>query len=123
MSRADLEHAADLLARAVDNATPGPWRDSLVDGNRYRALVSDRPHPDRPNGWGWEYQEGYGGYLVAESLTDQDRRLLAVMRNTSQHLPRLLWAVAAEDPIEVGRHAREIAAAVLATHRPRPGRG
>jgi len=121
MTRSDLEHAAELLARAVDNATPSPWRDSTVDGNRYAALVADRVHPDRPYGWGWDYDEGYGGCLVAESLMPQDRRLLAVMRNLVDHLPGLLVAVAQEDPIQVGEQARAIAAAVLDTHRPRRG--
>lgn len=131
MSRADLQHAAELLDRLVPQTTPAPWRDSSVDGNRYHALVADtcirrcdewatRYDDDAPN-WMSHPHEGYGGCLVAESQTPQDRRLMAVLRNVADALPALLRAVAEENPIEVGQLAREIADAVLATHRPREG--
>lgn len=124
-TRAELEHAAELLARLVPQATPGPWRDSSVDGNRYAALVADtcvRGCTDyrwpRADSRLHHPHDGYGGCLIAESQTQPDRRLMAVMRNVVEHLPGLLEAVAHEDPLEVGLHSRRIADAVLATHRP-----
>lgn len=124
----DLRHAAELLDRLLPQATPAPWRDSSVDGNRYSALVADtctrrcdewlaRYDEPRPN-YITHPHEGYGGCLVAESQTAADRRLMAVMRNVAAHLPDLLRALASEDPIEAGRFAREVADALLETHRP-----
>jgi hypothetical protein len=120
MPRTDLEHAAELLDRLLPQTTPGPWRDSSVDGNRYHALVSPTRHPDKKPGHGWDWDAGYGGCLVAESVVATDRRLLAVLRNVADDLPALLRAVAAEDPIEVGRLTRRIATAITDTHRPAP---
>lgn len=129
MSRADLDHAAELLERLLPDTTPAPWRDSVVDGNRYHALVADTctrrcdewaaRYADGPPEWQSHPHDGYGGCLVAESQHPGDRRLQAVLRNVADALPDLLRAVAAEDPIDVGRIAREIAAAVIATHTPR----
>lgn len=127
-----MEHAADLLDRLVPQATPGPWRDSSVDGNRFRALVSDTcirrcdewaahyGDADQPPSWMSHPHEGYGGCLVGESHFPSDLRLMAVLRNVADHLPDLLRAVAHEDPAETGRLARAIAAAVTDTHRPTP---
>lgn len=120
MSREQLRHAAELLERLLPQTTPGPWRDSAVDGNRYHALVSPQPHPERPAGRGWDYDEGYGGCLVGESMVYTDRRLMAVLRNVADHLPALLEAVAQEDPLEVGQLARRMADSVIATHTPTP---
>lgn len=127
-TRADLEHAAELLGRLVPQATPGPWRDSTVDGNRYAALVADTcirrcdewaaRYADEIPTWQSHPHDGYGGCLIAESQTSHDRRLMAVLRNVADHLPGLLEAVAHEDPIRAGHAARAIADAVLATHRP-----
>jgi hypothetical protein len=76
-----LRRAAERLREVAGKATPGPWRDSTVDGNRYGALVADQPHPDRPNpasgGWGWD--EGYGGCLIGESLMRADRAYIATV--------------------------------------------
>lgn len=132
-TRSDMEHAAELLDRLAQHATPGPWRDSSVDGNRYAALVSDtclrrcdewaaRYVANDPPEWMSHPHDGYGGCLIAESQTPHDRRLMATMRNVSDHLAALLRAVAEEDPIEVGRITRQMADAVLATHRPDPER-
>lgn len=130
MSRAELQHAAELLERLAPQATPGPWRDSSVDGNRYAALVSDvcirrcddwharYGAGDLPE-WMSHPHTGYGGCLIAESQTAPDRRLMAVLRNIADDLPALLRAIAEEDPLEAGRAARSIAGAVLATHQPR----
>lgn len=127
MTRAALAHAAELLERLVPQATPGPWRDSTVDGNRYAALVSDTcirgcdGHAARYADLAYHHpHEGYGGCLIAESQMPQDRRLMAVLRNVADDLPALLRAVA-EDPIEVGEVARRIADAVIQAHRPLPG--
>lgn len=126
MTRADLEHAAELLARLVPQTTPTPWRDGVVDGNRYAALVT--PHcirrcteyrDDHPWMTGHPH-DGYGGCLVAETMHAPDRRLMAVLRNLADELGPLLEAVAAEDVHEVTRRARGIAAAVIETHRPSP---
>ena len=128
MSRADLQHAAELLERLTPQTTPGPWRDSTVDGNRYHALVSDTctRHCDEAaarragtrSAFLGHPHDGYGGCLIAESQTAPDRRLMAVLRNIADDLPTLLRAIADEDPIEAGHAARSIASAVLATHRP-----
>lgn len=127
-TRTDLEHAAELLTRLVPQTTPGPWRDSSVDGNRYAALVADTcirrcdewaaRYPAGPAAWESHPHDGYGGCLIAESQTSHDRRLMAVLRNIADDLPALLEAVAHEDPVQTGHAARAIAAAVLATHRP-----
>lgn len=134
MSRAQLAKAAELLNRLIPNATPAPWRDGSVDGNRYHALtavtcvrgcddyatrLAERYAGDPVPAWVDHHpHEGYGGCLVAESIHADDRRLLAVLRNVADELPGLLQAVAEEDPLEVGLHARRIAAAVIATHTP-----
>ena len=68
--------AAALMRARAEAATPGPWHDGK-GGNRYAALISDKPHPDRVNRRGWEYDEGYGGYLVGESLRAGDRAHIA----------------------------------------------
>jgi hypothetical protein len=135
VSRADLMAAAELLERLLPQVTPGPWRDTSVDGNRYGAVVTDtciRRCDDYAAGLdhlglvAWERElldhhphEGYGGCLVGESHTPCDRRLIAVLRNVADHLPALLESVAAEDPVAAGAAARAIAGAVVATHRPR----
>lgn len=127
MSRPELQHAAELLDRLLPAATPAPWRDGSVDGNRYGALTSPvctrdcdahaarHAHAGLP--WGHPH-DGYGGCLVAESIHPEDRRLLAVLRNVADDLPHLLRAVAEERPAEVGHFARSMATAVLAAHRP-----
>lgn len=113
MSRTHLEHAADELAGLLEHTTPAPWRLSSPGsaGARYRALVGTNG-PARGNFIQADPAnvDAYSGYLVAESCGFADRDLLAAMRNTADHLPDLLRAVAAEDPIEVGRLARIIAA-------------
>lgn len=130
-TRADLERAAELVEDLTPTATPGPWRDSQIDDNRYRALVSDvctRQCDDLHASYAagsdrvWipgHPHEGYGGCLVAESQTAADRRLMAVLRNMVDDLPALLRGVAAEDPAAVGHAARAIAAAVIDTNTPR----
>jgi hypothetical protein len=74
-----LRRAATLMRERAAMATPGPWRNSEVDGNRYAALVADRPHPDRMKNGGWDWDEGYGGCLIGESLMSSDRRYIAAM--------------------------------------------
>lgn len=79
MTRSDvaiLRMAADRLDTLMAGATPGPWRVSLIDGNRYGAVVSDAPHPGRTHG----PDEGYGGYLVVESCAPGDQAFLPVLR-------------------------------------------
>jgi hypothetical protein len=78
MSNVDLlrEAAAKMRERATA-ATPSPWRDSSVDGNRYAALVSDTMPAGRNPGGGWDETEHYGGYLIAESVQPQDRQHIA----------------------------------------------
>lgn len=128
MSRATLEHAAELLGRLVPLSTPAPWVDGSVDGNRYGALVHTGCSRDcdsyaaRHDELGYHFShphDGYGGCLVGESLHAPDRRLLAVLRNVADDLLGLLEAIAHEDPVEVGRLAGRIADAVVATHTPR----
>ncbi|MBT56562.1 MAG: hypothetical protein CMF72_24580 [Mameliella sp.] len=127
-TRDQIEHAAELLRPLTEHATPGPWRDGSVDGNRYAALVSpvcirrcdewaDR-YSGEPPGWTSHPHDGYGGCLVSESQRPEDRRLMAVMRNVAGYLPELLEAVAHEDPIEVGRITRGMAQAIVDTHTP-----
>lgn len=121
--RGDLEHAADELAGLLENTTPAPWRLSTpgTDGARYRALVADNCIRDcdadyvarlagGPEWMRHHPHDGYGGCLVAESISTPDREILAAMRNAAEHLPDLLRAVAHEDPIAVSQHARRIAA-------------
>jgi hypothetical protein len=120
----DLNHAAELLERLLPATTPGPWADTSVNGNRYGALIAVECHrgctaPTTGPDWTRRHpHEGYGGCLVGESIYPEDRRLLAVLRNVADDLPRLLRAVRAEDPIVVGEVARAMAAAVVSTHRP-----
>ena len=74
MSAAELRAAADKLRELAQRATPGPWR----LGN-WAALVADRKHPDRMVGGGWEWDDAYGGCLVAESLMRPDREYFAAV--------------------------------------------
>lgn len=129
MSRADLEHAAELLDRLLPYATAAPWRDSTVDSNRYGALITTGPCVARRGYTCDEYaaahpdighpHDGYGGCLVGESMTHGDRRVMAVMRNVVDLIPDLLRGCAHEDPVEVGTVARMLAAAVIDTHTPK----
>lgn len=73
----ELREAAALMRKRAEAATPSPWRDSAVDGNRYAALVSDIMPTGRKPGGGWDVTEGYGGYLIAESVQAQDREHIA----------------------------------------------
>lgn len=83
MNPEHLQQAATLLRERAKAATPGPWRDSsTVDGVRFGALVADEPHPDRMQGGGWAWDEGYGGCLIAESLMMSDRAYIALMSPT-----------------------------------------
>jgi hypothetical protein len=72
-----LREAVALIRQRAEAATSSPWRDSTVDGNRYAALVSDTMPTGRKPGSGWDDTEGYGGYLIAESLQPQDRQYIA----------------------------------------------
>lgn len=75
MSAADeLRTAATTLRELVQRATPGPWR-----LGKWAALVADRKHPDRMAGGGREWDDAYGGCLVAESLMRPDREYFAAM--------------------------------------------
>lgn len=74
-----LRAAAVRLREVAGAATPGPWRDSGVQGNRYSALVSDTMPTGRPTRGGWDDTEGYGGYLVGESIVAPDRAYIALM--------------------------------------------
>ena len=77
MSAADeLRAAASKLRELAQRATPGPWR---LGSDRWAALVADRKHPDRMVGGGWEWDDAYGGCLVAESLMRPDREYFAAM--------------------------------------------
>ena len=71
---AELRTAASKLRELAQRATPGPWR-----LGRWAALVADRKHPDRMVGGGWEWDDAYGGCLVAESLMRPDREYFAAM--------------------------------------------
>lgn len=70
--------AAVRLRELAGAATPGPWRDSNDNANRYAALVSDTMPAARPSNGGWG-DSGYGGYLVGESITSPDRALIAAL--------------------------------------------
>ena len=76
MSAAELRAAASKLRELAQRATPGPWR---LGSDRWAALVADRKHPDRMVGGGWEWDDAYGGCLVAESLMRPDREYFAAM--------------------------------------------
>ena len=73
---AELRAAASKLRELAQRATPGPWR---LGSDRWAALVADRKHPDRMVGGGWEWDDAYGGCLVAESLMRPDREYFAAM--------------------------------------------
>ena len=73
---AELRAAADKLRELAQRATPRPWR---LGSDRWAALVADRKHPDRMVGGGWEWNDAYGGCLVAESLMRPDREYFAAM--------------------------------------------
>ena len=73
---AECRAAASKLRELAQRATPGPWR---LGSDRWAALVADRKHPDRMVGGGWEWNDAYGGCLVAESLMRPDREYLAAM--------------------------------------------
>ena len=75
MSAAELRAAADKLRELAEDATPGPWR---LGTDRYAALVANREHPERTGG-GWEWNDSYGGCLVAESMMRPDREYIAAM--------------------------------------------
>lgn len=77
MTAERIRRAAALMRERARAATPGPWRDSTVDDNRYGALVADQPHPDRKKGGGWDWEASYGGCLIGESLMAADRRHIA----------------------------------------------
>jgi len=80
MTADELKAAATRLRALAEAATPGPWRESSVDGlNRYAALVSDVQPEGRLHGGGWGWDDSYGGYLIAESLQPQDRAYIAAM--------------------------------------------
>lgn len=76
MSAAECRAAASKLRELAQRATPGPWR---LGSDRWAALVADRKHPDRMVGGGWEWDDAYGGCLVAESLMRPDREYFAAM--------------------------------------------
>ena len=73
---AELRAAASKLRELAQRATPWPWR---LGSDRWAALVADRKHPDRMVGGGWEWDDAYGGCLVAESLMRPDREYFAAM--------------------------------------------
>ena len=73
---AECRAAASKLRELAQRATPGPWR---LGSDRWAALVADRKHPDRMVGGGWEWDDAYGGCLVAESLMRPDREYFATM--------------------------------------------
>lgn len=81
MSADVLRRAAAVLRERATAATPPPWRESPVNGNRYSALVADLPHPERPNvsAGGWDWDDNYGGCLVGESLMSHDRAYIATV--------------------------------------------
>jgi len=74
MSAVECRAAASKLRELAQRATPGPWR-----LGRWLALVADRKHPDRMVGGGREWDDAYGGCLVAESLMRPDREYCAAM--------------------------------------------
>lgn len=76
MSADELRAAASKLRELAQRATPGPWR---LGSDRWAALVADRKHPDRMVDGGWEWNNTYGGFLVAESLMRPDREYAAAV--------------------------------------------
>ncbi len=113
MTPAERLHAAALRIREVAaQATPGPWRDSSVDGNRYAALVSDVLPAGRPASGGWEDTEGDGGYLVGESLIAPDRAHIALWNPDVAVIVADVLDVLAEDVLAA--HAQMGAALHLA---------
>lgn len=107
----DVRRAADELDELCSAATPAPWTAGRGP-DTYKAMVSQTKHPDRA-GIGWDWDPYYGGCLVAESTMPPDRRLLIALRNAAPHLSALLHALADEDPIRAGEHARRLADVVL----------
>ena len=109
MSDADtLRKAAARLRELVRRATPGPWR----DGEHHGALVSDQPPP----GGGRNYKGYYGGHLVGESLTSNDRAYIAAMNPlVGAALAELLDAAARDIDLGLGRHdaVMDVARALL----------
>lgn len=79
-----LREAAMRIRDTANAATPGPWRDSsTIDGARFQALVSDTMPAGRPERGGWDDTEGYGGFLVGESLLPPDRSHIALWNPTT----------------------------------------
>jgi hypothetical protein len=113
-----IRRAAALMRERAEKATPSPWRDSAVDGNRYAALVSDVMPAGRKPGGGWDVTEGYGGYLIGESVQSQDRQHIA-----SWH-PAVALAIAAwldEAAAREDEHQEYAAAEGMTDDGPVPG--
>lgn len=69
----------------LNNHTPGPWRHDR-DDNRYGAVVSDVP----PGCEGHD-TSGYGGYLIAESISGMaNRDLIAAAPDLLESLEEVL---------------------------------
>lgn len=72
--------AATALRETAAGATPGPWRvGHSKTAQRHSALISDTRHPGRAENGGWDWDEHYGGCLIAESLMPHDRTLIAML--------------------------------------------
>ena len=107
----ELRAAASKLRELAQRATPGPWR---LGSDRWAALVADRKHPDRMVGGGWEWDDAYGGCLVAESLMRPDREYFAAMNPlVGLALADLLDEVAEDEAAHVAHSPSALAIARL----------
>ena len=87
--------------------TPGPWR----LGKRSDDVVADTPagHPEDP-----ESLEFYGGHLVAESIAQRNRRLIAAAPELLAFAQGFLADYQSEDGMASMKHYAKQAHALIA---------
>lgn len=65
--------------------SPGPWNEATGTAAKYGAVVSQTaPHKDAI------YDEAYGGYLIAESVSKRDRPIIAAAPDLKESLQNLV---------------------------------
>ena len=101
--------AARALRAALEGTTPGPWIETGAS-TRYGGVVGPAGVGTRPI-----EIEGYGGQLVAESMSPPDRGLISLLRDLAVPVADALEAHEAGDPAVVAEALDRLAAAV--THR------
>ena len=92
MSDLTPEMLADLR-RLLDAATPGPWRDEMMQGKgvTLTAIIAGRPNPDDLR-------------VIGSTLAHNDARVLIAAVNA---LPALLDAAAERDDLRAALRYRE----------------